>query len=238
MTASWVARSRWARSRAGGPVIQRLSPLPVAIWPSSVVASFSVTSGRPRRWRIRKPALISAASSAPSPVSTAMPARAQPGDALAGDARIGILERRPPTRGDAGGDQRVGAGRGLAPMAAGLEGDIGGGAARRGPARRSASVSPCGRPPGWVQPRPTTRPRDPARTRPRDPSLDRETQPTAGLGQTVPSPRRASASAARISAGRRCDRRPRASSVPRPQLPSAAMRPTNSPKSLASRKLR
>src|SRR5258707_8432779 len=54
------------------------------------------------------------------------------------------------------------------------------------PARRSASVSPCGRPPGWVQPRPTTRPR-----------LTR-TQPTAGFGQTVPRPRRANASAARI----------------------------------------
>src|SRR5216683_1223382 len=55
-----------------------------------------------------------------------------------------------------------------------------------GPARASASVSACGRPPGCVQPRPTTRP-----------SLTM-TQPTAGLGQTVPSPRPAKASAARI----------------------------------------
>src|SRR5882672_7142081 len=54
------------------------------------------------------------------------------------------------------------------------------------PARRSASVSPCGRPPGWVQPRPTTRP---SRTM---------TQPTAGLGQTSPRPRRAKAIAMRI----------------------------------------
>src|SRR5579871_2387303 len=49
-----------------------------------------------------------------------------------------------------------------------------------------ASVSAWGRPPGWVQPRPTTRP---PRTR---------TAPTAGLGHARPSPRPASASAARI----------------------------------------
>src|SRR5271165_5128376 len=69
------------------------------------------------------------------------------------------------------------------------------------PARRNASVSPCGRPPGWVQPRPTTR------------SLLTMTQPTAGFGQTVPSPRRASDSAACI--------------VPRPRprsAPSIAIR--------------
>src|SRR5258707_11531008 len=56
------------------------------------------------------------------------------------------------------------------------------------PARRSASVSPCGRPPRCVQPRPTTYP------------FLTMTQPTDGLGQTVPRPRRASASAACIMA--------------------------------------
>ena len=51
------------------------------------------------------------------------------------------------------------------------------------PARRSASVSAWGRPPGWVQPRPTM-----------TPSFT-TTAPTAGLGQVRPSPRRPSASA-------------------------------------------
>src|SRR5215471_6172305 len=51
------------------------------------------------------------------------------------------------------------------------------------PARRSASVSAWGRPPGWVQPRPTI-----------IPSLA-ITAPTAGLAQVRPSPRRPSASA-------------------------------------------
>src|SRR6201999_324841 len=48
-------------------------------------------------------------------------------------------------------------------------------------------VSACGRPPGWVQPRPTTRP-----------ISSRMTQPTAGLGQTRPSPRSARSRAARM----------------------------------------
>ena len=55
------------------------------------------------------------------------------------------------------------------------------------PARRNASVSACGRPPGCVQPRPTiTGPAPSSRT---------ITAPTAGLGQVRPSPRRPSAKA-------------------------------------------
>jgi len=53
---------------------------------------------------------------------------AQLGDALAGDARIGILDRYDDAD-EPGGDQGVGAGRRPAPMAARLEADIGGGAA-------------------------------------------------------------------------------------------------------------
>src|SRR4051812_3610674 len=49
-----------------------------------------------------------------------------------------------------------------------------------------ATVSACGRPPGWGRPRPGTMP-----------SLTR-TQPPAGLGATVPSACRASSSAAPI----------------------------------------
>src|SRR5580693_9112966 len=51
------------------------------------------------------------------------------------------------------------------------------------PARRNASTSAWGRPPGWVQPRPTM-----------TPSLT-ITAPTAGFGQVRPSPRRPSDSA-------------------------------------------
>src|SRR5918992_483986 len=51
------------------------------------------------------------------------------------------------------------------------------------PARFSASNSAWGRPPGWVQPRPTIRP------------FPTTTQPTAGFGQTWPRPRSAKRSA-------------------------------------------
>ncbi len=47
-----------------GPVIQRLSPVAVAMRPSSVVASFSVRCGRPQVTRFRKPALRRVASAA------------------------------------------------------------------------------------------------------------------------------------------------------------------------------
>ena len=74
-TASASARNSCAWRRAASPVIQRLSPLARAIRPSSVLASFSVSQGRPRRIRDRKPAFSSAASRIISPSSMAMPAR-------------------------------------------------------------------------------------------------------------------------------------------------------------------
>src|SRR4051812_12104702 len=52
---------------------------------------------------------------------------------------------------------------------------------------RKASVSACGRPPGWVLPRPIT-----------CPAGSTMTQPTAGLGATRPNPRAASRSAVRM----------------------------------------
>ena len=99
--------------------------------------------------------------------------RAQPRMALTGDFRIGILDRGHHPL-DAGGDHCVGARWRLAEMRARLQRDVERGAARGSPARRSASGSPCGRPPGWVQPRPTI-----------TPSLTM-TAPTAGLGQVGP----------------------------------------------------
>ncbi|MDQ1079795.1 hypothetical protein QE401_002321 [Pseudoroseomonas cervicalis] len=73
-TASCVPRSACARRRAGAPVIHWLSPLRVAMRPSSVLASFSVSSGRLWVSRLVKPALIARASASSSPVETAMPA--------------------------------------------------------------------------------------------------------------------------------------------------------------------
>jgi hypothetical protein len=68
------ARSTWAWARARSPVIQRLAPSAIAIRPSSEVASFSVTRGRPLRTRIRNPPSDRAAASAPIPSSTRIPA--------------------------------------------------------------------------------------------------------------------------------------------------------------------
>ena len=65
------------------------------------------------------------------------PRRKQPGDPVAGDARIGVFERDDyPSH--PGIDQCVGTRRSLTPMAAGFEAHIGGSAARRaaGPAQR------------------------------------------------------------------------------------------------------
>src|SRR6516165_4378213 len=154
--------------------------------PSSDVASFKVTSGLPTRIRVKKPALASLASSAQSPVSTASPAafnRRTPSPATRGSGSSSATTTRftPPAisasvQGGVRPQWQQGSRltKAVAPRAA-------------RPARRSASVSPCGRPPGCVQPRPTTLP---ALTM---------TQPTAGLGQTIPSPRRAKASAAPIA---------------------------------------
>src|SRR5918996_588787 len=74
MIASWLARRRWPRARACSPVIHWLAPVFVAIRPSSEVASFSVTRGRPVRTRRMKPALIASASAPQSPTATSTPA--------------------------------------------------------------------------------------------------------------------------------------------------------------------
>ena len=63
--------------------------------------------------------------------------RAQRGNSVAADPRVGVFEGDDDAL-DASLDQRIGAGRGLAPVAAGFETDIGGSTARRtaGPAQR------------------------------------------------------------------------------------------------------
>src|SRR6516162_3232653 len=164
--------------------------------PSSEVASLNVTSGRPSRRRLRKPALTSAASSAQSPTSTSSPAaRSRHSPSPATPPRRTPAAISASTQGGVCPQWQHGSRLtwATAPRAA-------------SPARRSASVSPCGRPPGWVHPRPTTRP------------SFRMTQPTAGFGQTAPSPRRASVRAARIASSSR--RRSAGESAP----PSIAIR--------------
>ena len=96
ITASWRARSRCARRAgrlAGDPAA--FAARAVAMRPSSVVASFSVTSGRPRRTRLKKPALISSRLGGQQPVLDRDAGRAQAGDALAVDPRVGVARRRP-----------------------------------------------------------------------------------------------------------------------------------------------
>jgi hypothetical protein len=117
------------------------------------------------------------------PASTSTPAarrRATPRRPRAGRGRGGDHDAR-----DARGDQRVGAGRRAAVVGAGLEGDVGGGAARALPGggeRDGLGVRPPAR---SCQPSPTTS------------SPCAITQPTIGLGWVVPRPRSASSSARR-----------------------------------------
>jgi hypothetical protein len=96
--------------------------------PSSEVASLSVSHGRPRVTRDRKPALSAAASSASTPVVTATPAslsRARPRPSTRGSGSIsGTTTRATPAASSAsvqGGVRPV--------VGAGLERDVGRGAA-------------------------------------------------------------------------------------------------------------
>ena len=109
--------------------------------------------------RLRKPRFSATASAARQPTSTAMPAAAQRLDA-ARRRRAGRGPRsRPPPAPPRPRPAPSAQGGVAAGVGAGLERDVGGGAARaaRRP-RASATVSACGRPPSPVRPRPTTRP--------------------------------------------------------------------------------
>ena len=204
MIASFCARRRCTRSRAASPVIATGLP----------PAAPGLAVGRHRELeRHARPAVAHAQDVAGVVAPRLVGAdadidrnalRAQPRMARARDFRIGILERRDDAR-NAGLDDGIGAGRRLALVRARLERDIQRvRPARASPARRNASTSACGRPPVWVQPRPTM-----------TPSLT-ITAPTAGLGQVRPRPRRPSAKRQRHEArvslrchGQRTPSRPR-----------------------------
>ena len=131
------SRPGWRRiaRAADAPALSRLRPMiaiglrPAApILSSADTASLRITCGRLSRMRRKCPAWSCAASSAPSPISTAMPAARKPGMALPGHLRVGILDRRHHAR-DSGGDDRIGAGRRFADMRARLQRHIERGAA-------------------------------------------------------------------------------------------------------------
>ncbi len=108
--------------RDAGPEIQRLSPEAVAILPSRLVASLSVTSGRPVSAQVRKGAFSSAQAraSAPSATATSTPAACSTSRPCARSRSSGSSNPIT-TRAHSGRHQRVGAGRRAPVVRAGLE---------------------------------------------------------------------------------------------------------------------
>ena len=236
--ASWLARSRCPRSRAAGPVIQRLSPDAVAMRPSRLVASFSVTSGRPSRTRLEEPGIDLGRLRLAEPDIDRQPGLAQPRHAAAGDPRVGVLDRdhhpRAPRRRSARRRRAACGPSGSTVRASHRRWRPG---RRAGPGQAPRSRHAAGRPAG------SSRGRPPALLD--DDAADRRVRPDIA----EPAPRQRQARAHEAAIGASCDERrdrgsahreiARARSACRDvQSPSAAMRPTNSPKSLASRKLR
>ena len=134
-TASNSARQSCTSLRLSGEEIQRLSPALVAMRPSRLAASLSSTNGRLRTTWVRNAAFCrrARASCRPPASSTSIPGGLQPLQAAAVDLGVGVADRAHDAR-DAGLDQRVGAGRLAAVVAARLERDVG----RRAPRRLAA----------------------------------------------------------------------------------------------------
>ena len=122
ITASTRERSSCTALRLSRQLIQRASPPAAATLPSRVTAALYVTSGRPVRWYVRNGAFCSRArapqrSSAEVDLHAAV---AQLAQAAAVDLRVRVAEGDDRAA-DAGGHQRVRAGRRLAVVAARLE---------------------------------------------------------------------------------------------------------------------
>ena len=129
-TASLMARMRCTRARAGSPVIgagppPREAGLAVGRDRELEHDLRAALAHAPDMSRMRPPRLIGADADRDRDAG-----RGQPAMALAGDLRIGILQRRHHPR-DAGRDDGVGARRGLTVVRAGLERHVEGGAAGR-----------------------------------------------------------------------------------------------------------
>ncbi len=116
-------------------MIHWLVPSASAVRPSSEAATFSRSQGRPRSMRETKPMLSSRASSPPRAGLDDDAGGGEPRRALPGDQRIRIAHGDDDAA-DAGGDQRVGAGRRAAVVRARLERDVDGRAAHVVAARR------------------------------------------------------------------------------------------------------
>ena len=157
-TASDSARQRCARARLASPEIHCESPVRVATLPSSVIADLKTTSGRPVRACLRNGWLSRRAAAAISP-STHVDAHAL----VAQDARpapgclLGRVVGGHDHAGDAGREDRVGAGRRAALVAAGLERHVQGRPGRVLLQAASASRSACGSPAAAWKPSPITR---------------------------------------------------------------------------------
>ena len=125
--ASLSARSRWVSRRAGSELTHRDVPSAAALRPSSVVASFQVTNGRPDSTANVQARLTARASSASSPPSTSTPAARS----LAAPPRATgfVSDWANTTRATPAATSACGAGAGAAGVVARLERDDGGAAA-------------------------------------------------------------------------------------------------------------
>ena len=212
-TACESARSSCASARAAAPGDPLRVPSAAAVRPSRLIAVFSDAErpagapvvqvrGERRRARVGAGTDADVDRDARASRSRAMPA--------ARDLRVGIGERDDDP-GDAGVDERVGAGRRAAVVRARLEGHVGGGAP--GPltgGARAPRPRRGGPPGGSVAPSPTT---SPSRT---------TTHPTQGFGAVRRRPRRAERRARGAAAPRPARRPARSPSVSRPRVVSLA----------------
>ena len=183
--ASERARKRWAWARANSPVTQVGAPCsPLGTRPSLPTASFKVTAGRPCVTRSTWPSVTAKrllpGARLPSPRCRPRSSAEAHGPPCVDPDRPWRLRRVPDGRRRSHRRKRPPAPHGRKARASCKASRR----PQRSPARSSATASAWGRPPGAVSPRPTISP-DGATT----------TQPTEGLGQVVPSPRLASASA-------------------------------------------
>ena len=171
-------------------------PSAAATRPSSVLANFQVTYGRPVLHRMQPgpQRAVGRLVGRDARLDTSTPACAQPGRA-AGRDRVRVVDGVDHP-GDAGGDDRVDARRGAAGVRARLQGHD-----ERRPARPVAGLA-RGRPARRADRRPAASPR----RRPPRRSASRTTAPTAGFGLVRPRTESASAIACRIAAAarRRC----------------------------------
>ena len=185
---SHSARSRWVSTRAAREETQRLVPSAAALRPSSVVANFQVTNGRP--WSIANVhSRLTPARLVLEQAALDLDAGGAQGGRSPGGHRVGVALGEDHAA-YAGLDQRPRARAGAAGVVARLEGDDGG---------RAASGR---RPPGAARRprRAASRRRGASPRRPCGPAASSSTQPTRGLGPVGTPGVAASASARRMAA--------------------------------------